>query len=84
MKKNSVYKIISFLFLCFGVLLVVSPVVLNWFIHGDFERYLWIINGPYPFNSFGSGPFQMVMYASLFFVGIVMIVSGLMIRKIFK
>ncbi|MFA5947845.1 MAG: hypothetical protein WC806_02640 [Candidatus Gracilibacteria bacterium] len=84
MKKKSVYKIISFLLLCFGVLLVVSPVVLYWFIHGDFERYLWIINGSYPFSSFGSGPFQMVVDVCLFFVGIVMILSGLMMRKFFK
>ena len=60
-----------------GVLLVVSPVILYWFIHGDPERYLWIINGPPPFSSFGSGPFQLYMYAGLTFSGLLLTALGI-------
>ena len=60
-----------------GLLLVVSPVMLYWFIHGDPERYLWIISGPPPFSSFGSGPFQLYMYAGLVFSGLLLIAAGI-------
>lgn len=43
----------------FGVVLLLSPVFFYWFIHGSYERYIRIINGPYPFSSFRSGTFQM-------------------------
>ena len=60
-----------------GLLLVVSPVILYWFIHGDPERYLWIISGPPPFSSFGSGPFQLYMYAGLVFSGFLLTAAGI-------
>lgn len=60
-----------------GLLLVVSPVILYWFIHGDPQRYLWIISGPPPFSSFGSGPFQLYMYAGLVFSGLLLIAAGI-------
>lgn len=61
-----------------GLLIVVSPVILYWFIHGDPERYLWIISGPPPFSSFGSGPFQLYMYAGLVFSGLLLIAAGIL------
>lgn len=64
-----------------GLLLVVSPLVLYWFIHGDPERYLWIISGPPPFSGFGSGPFQLVMYAGLVLAGIVVITAGIVTQR---
>jgi len=61
--------------------LLVSPFLLYWFIHGDNERYLWIINGPEPFSSFGGGPFQFWIGAILFTLGFAMIfVSGIIER----
>ena len=60
-----------------GLLLVVTPVILYWFIHGDPERYLWIISGPPPFSSFGSGPFQLYMYAGLVFSGLLLTAAGI-------
>lgn len=64
-----------------GVLLVVSPVVLYWFIHGDADRYLWIISGPAPFSSFGSGPFQLAMYAGLVTSGLLFIATGIVAQR---
>ncbi|WP_198668954.1 hypothetical protein [Homoserinimonas sp. OAct 916] len=60
-----------------GILLVLSPLVLYWFIHGDSDRYLWIISGPAPFSSFGSGPFQLFMYAGLVVFGLVLATAGI-------
>lgn len=53
-----------------GIVFILSPFLLYWFIHGDYERYIWIIKGPYPFSHFGSGPAQLFMYVCLFLIGI--------------
>lgn len=53
-----------------GLLFLASPFALFWWIHEDCERYVWIISGPPPFDSFGSGPFQALMYGGLFLIGL--------------
>ena len=58
-------KFISSLFLGLATLFLLSPLLLLWFIHGNYERYVWIIQGPYPFSNFGSGPFQVGMIVIL-------------------
>lgn len=73
-------KYISHLFLGMGFIFIVSPAILFLFIHGDYERYIWIINGPYPFSYFGGGPFQLFMYLGLFIVGITLIVISLVLK----
>ncbi|MDD4760670.1 MAG: hypothetical protein PHU66_07665 [Bacteroidaceae bacterium] len=52
---------------------MISPAILYLFIHGNYERYIWIINSPYPFSRFGGGPFQLFIFAGLFIVGIIII-----------
>ena len=64
-----------------GLLLVVSPVILYWFIHGDPARYLWIISGPAPFSSFGSGPFQLYLYVGLVITGSLLITTALVAQR---
>lgn len=64
-----------------GIVLVLSPLAIYWFIHGDAERYLWIISGPAPFNSLGSGPFQLVVYAGLIIAGGLLIATGLVAKR---
>jgi len=56
-----------------GTLFLVSPIALNWFIHGDYDRYIWIIKGPEPFNRFGGGPFQLYLYISLIACGAILV-----------
>jgi len=80
MKKILLRKFILYLFLGLGFVLVISPVALYWFIHGDYHRYFWIINGPYPFSSLGGGPFQMLVYAGLFILGISLILLAIILR----
>lgn len=75
--KLNLSKILLFL----GIGISFSPIILYWFIHGDYERYMWIINGLFPFSSFGGGPFQMLMYVSLFITGVVLIIISLIIKR---
>jgi hypothetical protein len=64
-----------------GLLLVVSPVILYWFIHGDPDRYLWTISGPAPFSSFGGGPFQLYLYGGLVIMGSLLIATVLVAKR---
>ena len=48
-----------------------SPFLLGWWIHGSYERYAWIISGPYPYGNLG-GSFQLMVYSGLFAAGFVL------------
>lgn len=63
-----------------GVMIVASPFFLYWWIHGDPDRYLWIIRGPSPYGQFGGGPFQLFMYSGLFLIGLSVVGVGLSMR----
>lgn len=69
------------LLLLIGIEICFSPIILYWFIHGDFDRYIWIINGPFPFNSFGGGPFQLLIYGGLLITGLVLIAVSLIVKR---
>jgi len=79
--KKSIFDVISFVLLGVGVVFMISPFLLYQWIHGDYERYLWIINGPDPFNKLGSGPYQLVIYLGLLFIGIVITLCALLLKK---
>lgn len=81
MIKYKLKEVIVDVILGLGFLFLISPVALFWFIHGDYKRYIWIINGPYPFSSLGSGPFQLVVYIGLFIIGISLIRIGIVLKK---
>ena len=53
-------------------------------IHGDYERYVWIINGTPPHDQFGGGPYQLIMYKSLFLIGILITAAALMLRAVLR
>ena len=63
---------VSSLMLGLGVMLLASPFLLWWWIHGSYERYVWIISGPYPYDNLGGGPFQLTLYFGLFTAGSVL------------
>ena len=73
--------ILSNLLLLIGIGICLSPIILYWFIHGNYDRYIWIINGPFPFNSFGGGPFQLLMYGGLLITGLVLIAISLIVKR---
>ncbi len=64
-----------------GSLFILSPFCLYWFIHGNYDRYLWIINGPFPFSHFGSLPVQIILYVGLPIFGIFIILASFLIKK---
>ena len=63
-----------------GLVFLAKPFILRWRIHGDYERYVWIISGPRPHDKFGGGPFQLVMYSTLFLTGLSYTVVALAVR----
>ncbi|WP_188109204.1 hypothetical protein [Paeniglutamicibacter gangotriensis] len=65
-----------------GILLMLSPVALYLFIHGDSERKAWIISGPEPFSDFAGGPYQLRMYVGLFAAGVIFLAGGLIIGSL--
>jgi len=64
-----------------GIIFIFSPLLLYWWIYGDYNRYLWIISGPFPYSHFGSGPFQLVLYGGLFLIGILFFTTAFILRK---
>jgi hypothetical protein len=76
MIKQKALIFLSQLLAGLGLVFILSPFVLYWFIHGNHDRYIWLIKGPYPFSSFGSGPFQLFMYAAMFLLGITLTASS--------
>jgi hypothetical protein len=80
-RSRILVDLLSSLLLGWGVLLLLAPVPLYWFIHGDSQRYLWIINGPFPFSSFGGGPFQLFTYVGLAVLGGAVITAAVLMRR---
>lgn len=62
-------KLTIFLYVLAGVF-ILSPVILYWWIHGDYQRYFWIINQPYPLSHLGSFGYQATLYGTLVFIGV--------------
>ncbi len=74
-------KFIKSLSLTTGIVFLILPFFLLWFIHGNRERYLWIINGTEPFNQLGSGPVQLWLIAGSIFVGLTLVILSIYIKK---
>jgi len=60
-----------------GLFFVGGPFWLYWLIHGNYERTVWILNGPFPFSEFGSAPVQLLMDIISVLIGV-----GLLVRAI--
>jgi hypothetical protein len=78
--RRVVRELVASGLLGWGVLMLPAPLLLYWFIHGDYDRYVWIINGPYPFDSMGSGPFQAAMGLALLWSGAFFVLAGLLLK----
>ena len=75
---------VSSLMLGLGMVLLTSPFLLWWWIHGSYERYVWIISGPYPYDNLDGGPFQLMVYFRLFIGGLVLTSIALILRSALK
>lgn len=78
MKQNRFRTFIAGLLLIFGLVFIISPAIISWFING---KQAWIINGPYSYSNFGGGSFQLLIYAVLVVVGISLIVISSRLKK---
>lgn len=67
--------------LIIGFLFLISPLGLYWFIHGSYERYVWIINQPFPLSHFGGGPAQLLMYSGLILFGLILITFSFILKR---
>jgi len=61
---------IRFILRFVGLELLALALFLYWFVKGDYDRYLWIISGPFPFSHMGGASFQVVVYGGLVLVGV--------------
>lgn len=61
-------------------LFFISPFIAYWIIHGDYERYMWIINQSYPLSHLGSFGYQATLYGTLFLIGIGVLLIALGIQ----
>ena len=80
--KKIIFNIISYIFFGVGIISIMNVFLLYQWIHGDYERYLWIISGPDPYNKFGGGSYQLIMYSGLIFIGIIAIAIAFFTKKI--
>ena len=83
MKKTTLIDLLTSLLSGIGIIFTLCPLFLWWFIGGDYERYRWIIKGPFPFSYFGSGAFQILASILLFALGILLIIISIILRKKF-
>lgn len=74
-------KLLSDFFLAVGTVFSLSPILLYWFIHGSYERYIWMIHQSYPLSAFGGGPFQMVLGLGLLLLGVSLLGIGWILRS---
>lgn len=80
--KKIILDIFSSLLLGAGCLALLSPIFFYWWIHGRYERYIWIISGPAPYSSFGGGPYQLfVLFLFPVASGITLISTAIIIRR---
>jgi len=61
--------LISSCLLGLGIVLALAAPAFWWWVNGSYERRMWIISGPPPYDRFGSGPLQI-------WIGVTLIASG--------
>lgn len=69
-------KLLRTLLALLGVLFLAAPFLLYRFIHEDYERHMWLIKGPAPIDSIGSGTVQLWTSLLLAFIGVVLLASA--------
>jgi len=71
MRKLQIFLyILAAIFIC-------SPLFVHQWIHGDYARYLWIINQPYPLSQLGSVTYQLVLHSGLILLGVSILLAAL-------
>ncbi len=77
---KALYNSFANLFVLLGGCFLISPLLLYRFIHSDYDRYIWVINGPYLFSHLGSDPFQILAGVLFLSITVLFLVTGLLFR----
>ena len=64
-----------------GLVLLAAPAGFLWLVHGDGERYRWLIGGPPPFDQWGSGPYQLWTCAEMILASTPCIGTAAVLRR---
>ncbi len=81
LNRYSISDLLADLLLGLGFILMVSPLFIYWFIHGNYYRLIWILSGPYPFHALVGGTFQYLFYGGLVVAGLSLIAISIISRK---
>ncbi len=81
MSNYSFNDFITDLIMGLGFILIFCPILIYWFIHGNYYRYIWIVSGPYPFNAITGGTFQYIFYGAFILAGIALITIGIISKR---
>lgn len=73
-------ELLASLLLGLGAVALLAPVALYVLIHGDDDRYLWLISGPPPFDQLGSGPVQLWLGTGLVTAGVLLVVLATLVK----
>lgn len=79
--KRAIVDLVSSAILGLGILAMLFPLLLWWWLHGSPERYMWIISGPYPYDRLGGGPTQLWIGAAAGGIGLILFLIGVLIRR---
>lgn len=68
-KMGGIFKFLGLVSILFPIGLTIA--------RRNYEVYIWLINGPYPFSQLGSGPFMLLTFLCSFLVGYALFSLGL-------
>ncbi len=74
--------LISILFFIIGAFFFGCNFIFYYWLHGDFERYLWIINQPWPLSHLGGSSVQLLIYIAFTFTGLILLATGIYIQNL--
>jgi hypothetical protein len=74
--------LISNLFFLLALFFFSGNFIFYYWLHGDFERYLWIINQPWPLSHLGGSSVQLLIYIAFTFTALILLATGIYIQHL--
>lgn len=79
--KEYLVSILSFLT---GACFFACNFIFYYWLHGDFARYLWIINQPWPLSDLGGSSIQLLIHLTLTLISLIFILLSIYFAKKIK
>ncbi len=76
--------ITSILFFITGAFFFACNFIFYYWLHGDFERYLWIINQPWPLSDLAGSSIQLLIHLTLTLISLIFILLSIYFAKKIK